>query len=505
MNHEPNAPYDVTPGTEAIRRIKIPGLGDISVDDIDGQIKQLNDLRGVAKVEAMRHASDQQMLDAVALVRRMKGEAAPEMQAINRHQALPEAAGDYTQGMEIVYANDDVRSVHAATRNLNRPDYANGVSEGTVVDMGSGPMRVMPDGVVYRIESDVAAASGVHYLAEDGALSAATEVKSVTKRGREKLRSPRVRIGLGVVAIALVAGGGIGAVQMNSAGKTTSSEQGPNNPVIESAVLPLASVAGKLAESFDGCLNDQGQGVPILRAKQTAIVPESWPYTAPDKSKVVLSATLNGQTVKPVVKLAPPSASDKSQPDWNVGITACVTKDNVANVVTVDEKTRTVTIDYSKVSPQLQEGASSYLVGFMRNDTDTTATKGEDVIRALLDKKYIDQAEATRLTTAYTDKSNVTAESAQAVRRASEAIVKSGDIYEKQISASLQTKIQSLVKAQLDTLRSQGAISKDDVTVKTTNDMNPIAVVGPEPAKADAFTTDQAKIIQFEIASEANN
>jgi hypothetical protein len=503
MSHEQNTPYDSNPGTEAIRRIKIPGFGGITVDDIDSQIQQLNDLRGVAKVEAMRHASDQQMLDAAALVRRMKGDVAPQLPVDRRHVS-PETAGDYTQGMAIVYANDDVRSAHVATRNLNRPDYATSASEGTVVDMGSGPMRVMPDGVVYRIGA--VAPSAPQYLPEAEATRVDTEATPKAKRGREKLRSPQVRIGLGVVAVMLAAGGGIVATQINNAGKSTGAGQNVGNEhVVESAILPLTSVAGKLAESFDGCLNDQGQGAPILRAKQTAIVPESWPYTAPDKSKVVLSATLNGQTVKPVVKLAPPSASDKSQPDWNVGITACVTKDNAASVVTVDEKTRTVTIDYSKVSPQLQEGASSYLVGFLRNDADTTATKGEDVIKALQDKKYIDPAEATRLTTAYTDKPTNAAESAQAVRRASEAIAKTGDIYEKQISASLQAKIQSLVKGQLDTLRSQGAISKDDVTVKTTGDMNPMTIAGPEPAKADAFTTDQAKIIQFEIASEANS
>lgn len=502
MSYEQNTPYDANPGTEAIRRVKIPGLGGITVEEIDGQIRQLTDLRGVAKVEATRHASDQQMLDAAALVRRMKGDAAPEPQYVDRRQVSPEAVSDYTQGMEIVYANDDVRLVHAAMRHLNQSDYGNNVSEGMIVDTGSGPMRVMPDGVVYRVEPDMSA----RYLSEPEAVSTSPDVAPATKRGHEMLRSPRVRVGLGAVAVALLAGGGLIVTQLHSVDKPTDTQQGAaNEHVVASAVLPLASVAEKLAESFDGCLNDQGQGVPILRAKQTAIVPESWPYTAPDKTKVVLSATLNGQTVKPVVKLAPPSATDKTQPDWNIGITACVTKDNVANVVAVDEKTRTVTIDYSKISPQLQEGASSYLVGFLRNDADTTATKGEDVIKALLDKQYIDQAEAARLTAAYTDKSNIAAESAQAVRRASEAITKPGDIYQKQISASLQAKIESLVKTQIDSLRNQGAISKDDVTVKGTGDMSPMTVVGPAPAKADVFTTDQAKITQFEIAAEANN
>lgn len=314
---------------------------------------------------------------------------------------------------------------------------------------------------------------------------------------------------LGMTALTLAAAAGIGAVTTGGIinhPATHSEENSADVNVAASAVLPLSSVKSKLAESFDACLDDQGRGTTILQAKQTSVTPISWPYMAADKSKVSLSGILGGQPIKPSVKLAPAAAGDKSQPNWNVGFTACVSKDNLADVVTVDDQTHMVNIDLKKISPQLQEGASSSLIGFLKSDADTTAIKGEDVIARLQSDKLVDQVEAARLSKDYSDKGNVTAENAQAARLASEALVKSDDIYAKQINAILGAKVLNLVKAQTDQLRKQGAIAKDDVTVALKNELNPITIVGPVPAKSSVFTiSDPTKILDFQVVDGSGN
>ena len=323
-------------------------------------------------------------------------------------------------------------------------------------------------------------------------------------QSKPRRRLPRK---LAVVALggALVIGGGLGVSSLIGAGSQTShakdEQPSVDANVAVSAELPLSKTANALTSAFDGCFDDKAQGTGILDAKVTSATPVSWQFSGADKTAMVLVAR-NGATdnVKPINK----------QIDATASFAACVVPSEQADVLTIDDASRSIKVNLDKVSPQvrsLMTAGSKMLRGFVTDNNATQAVDVKAVVDALVASKVVDTAEATRLKGAYGDAANVTSESVQASNHTAEAIAKKTDIYAEQVKAAIGAKVLNLINAKLGQLRSQHAIADGPVSVELAGSLSrDITPVGTKPAAATAFTeTDPATILNFQLLTDTKN
>lgn len=323
-------------------------------------------------------------------------------------------------------------------------------------------------------------------------------------------RSRKLMVALGSVGVLGLVAGGVAIAAPNLPGEITAGflnhDQSSQDKEVKD-ILPLPSAA--LVDAFGNCLSENGQGQPLLKLSVTSQTEVSRTYTSSKNVAKVLETNFTDESgallkanVKPVI----------ITPNAPTAVTACVVEADRGAVITTEGNT--VTVDLSKVSPQLyQDIALDQVVrGFPAADSITDPKKDLWPVPTIIagnveagkakpatDEKMTPEIAASILKD-FNDPTTIAAEIRQSQVRTAQALIRPGGGYAEKIKVYLKEGIIAKIKAKADELKKQGLTDVESPNIVFTAETKDIIEKNPEPPKADSFKlADTTQITGFSL------
>jgi hypothetical protein len=270
-------------------------------------------------------------------------------------------------------------------------------------------------------------------------------------------------------------------------------------------ILPLPTAA--LVDSFAGCLDDNGAGAPLIELPVTSKAEVSYSYTSSKNAPKILETNIHDENDVLVKAHAKPVIMTSNAP---AKVTACVIDTDRGAAVTASGDT--VTVDLSKISPQLYQDVKVAEIarGFAVSDTIadplTDLWPVSDIVEGNVEagKTRPDTEEkmtpeiAAAIMKNYNDNNNIVAEVRQAQVKTAEALIRPGGGYAEKITAFLKEKIVANIKAKALELKQQGLTGIESPNVVFVSEAQKLVEKNPDAPKADSFKlADTVQITSF--------
>jgi hypothetical protein len=327
----------------------------------------------------------------------------------------------------------------------------------------------------------------------------------------ERRKVPRaLKASLAGVAILGITAGGVTLTAPNAPGEIVAGflNQGQSSEGKEvKDMLPLPSAA--LVDAFGSCLSESGQGQSLIKLSVTSQTEVNRTYTSSKNVAKILETNFTDENgallkanVKPVI----------ITPNAPTAVTACVVEADRGSVITTEGNT--VTVDLSKVSPQLyQDIALDQVVrGFPSLDTITDPKKDLWPVPTIIagnveagkakpatDEKMTPEIAASILKD-FNDPTTIAAEIRQSQVKTAQALIRPGGGYAEKIKVYLKEGIIAKIKAKAEELKKQGLTDVESPNIVFTAEAKDIVEKNPEPPKAESFKlADTTQITGFSL------
>jgi hypothetical protein len=293
----------------------------------------------------------------------------------------------------------------------------------------------------------------------------------------------------------LVAGGGVAAVSSapNNLLSTLIGQDAENSDEVKE-VLPLPTAA--LVDAFGGCLDEKGNGAPLVELLVTSKTEVGYTYTSSKNTPKVLETNIYDENDVVVKANAKPVVISSNAP---TKIASCINDADRGTSVTADGST--ITVDLSKISPQLYQDVNIGEIARGFAATDTVENPMTDLwpVSAIIDNNVeADKAKpdteekmtpeiAASIMQSYNDNNNIVAEIRQAQVKTAEALIRPGGGYAEKIKAFTKEGIVAKIKEKAAELKRQGLTGVESPNVIFVSEMKNLQEINPEAPKAESF------------------
>lgn len=306
-------------------------------------------------------------------------------------------------------------------------------------------------------------------------------------------------VGAGVLALGVLSGGSVLAVQNLTGGSHDAAVIDEKNaPAPVNPDLIPALTYTPLVEAFGGCIDENGGGPALGSVTTKSETRTKWKtgMTGANGGELTL------ETRDPVTKI---ESASKIQLESTADYTACVVAANVANVVSLDltnPEAPKAKVNLPNIDPQIRSKVTSIIDrGWSSAEFETPLIPAEGVVASGVEAKKIPADVAANFTAAYNDVPNAAVEAQAALNATTDTLATEGSVYSEQIKVVIKQKIETTIKEKVKRLAQDNLTKAKSISIEWVGELKGILAKKQPVPVANKVTVDTKSLIKDFVAN----